>query len=417
MKIRIHKHYFAFIVIVWAQLAPYYIAQSLEENRFVDLFFTALSFSLAVYFVIGDLNKMRPLLFLFSLPFALLVISTAQNGGNLYQTVTLFLRVVLYCLLVDVLSKDKLEISIFLHAVRDISLLYFVVNIVVIIIFPQGLAESSGSIAYYLYGNPNTMIRYVMPGLCCSSLLDVRKGKKMSGITFFFFAGLFFIYTTTYFSVTSFMGTLFISIWIALKDSIKPRMGITRLTYYSVLLIVLLFEINVVISVSGADFAILLNNFFGKTDMGGIVSRRVLWTRGISLFIQKPVMGWGQLDTATLSRLIGNSSGVHNYFLDIAYQRGIIGLGTFLIIFIYSVYRISKIKSISDMGYILMGYCCMCFLMFLAEPFTSSEPIIMPIFYAFISVDLGRRNSLNYKEEFFIRHNGRKTERLGALHK
>ena len=400
MRIKIHKFYFAFIAIVWLQLAPEYIELFIERIKLVNLFFMGLSIGLAAYFVIGDLDKIRPLLFLFSLPSVLYILSTVQNGGNLYLPIILLLKNVLFCLLVDVLSKDAMKINAFLHAVRDISLLYFVINIAVIILFPQGF-DTTHSFASYLYGNPNVMIRRVLPGLCCSSLLDVKRGKKLSGITLFFFAGLLLIYATTYFSVTSVIGVLFIWSWVALKDIIKSRMKITRLAYYSVLLFVLLFEINIVISVSGANFDRVLNDFFGKSG-NGIVGRRLLWIRASILLMQKPIIGWGYLAGDALFKLIGNSSGAHNYFLDIAYQRGLIGLGAFLIIIIYSLYRVSKIKFMSDTGYILMGYCCMCFLMFLMEPFIGSEPLFIPILYMFLSRGLTETNQYCVTQPQFL---------------
>lgn len=387
MGLRVNKNYMLFILSIWIVLTPPYAMQVVESIRILDLFLSGTIFGIIIIIVVKSKEVPKLLLIFCCIPNLILLISTAINKGNIYMATFQFLRVFLYSLLVEtVISRTKYA-EYFIRAIRNITWLLFVANIVVIILIPDGFEQING-VNYYLYGNPNVMIRYIVPGLCCSSILDIQKNKLFSFWTLSFFLGLFFTFFATYFSVTAFIGTSFVFAWILMGKIVRTKIRRVRFIYLSVLVAIFLFEIVVVVSARGDHFISILTEFFNKNDLSGLRSRSILWARELNLIFEKPVFGWGMLDSDSLKKFIGNSSGAHNYYLDLLFQRGILGVISFLCIIIYSIIRIFRIKSISGAGYILMGYSCMCFIMFLTEPFTLAEPLIMPLIYIFISIGL-----------------------------
>ena len=84
-----------------------------------------------------------------------------------------------------------------------------------------------------------------------------------------------------------------------------------------------------------------------------------------------------------MKAFIGNSSGSHNYFLDIALQRGLLGEGIFIAILIAPFFLL-KDKKVNGTQYILLGCCCACYLMFLVEPFYTTEYLIIPVLFALL---------------------------------
>ena len=90
--------------------------------------------------------------------------------------------------------------------------------------------------------------------------------------------------------------------------------------------------------------------------------------------------GHGRLSSENMLIKIGNAYGSHNYYLDVLFQRGLIGFVPLLILFIIPAFW--KEKHISRDTYILLGCCCSYFIMFLMEPFIGTEMLHIPVFFA-----------------------------------
>ena len=100
-----------------------------------------------------------------------------------------------------------------------------------------------------------------------------------------------------------------------------------------------------------------------------------------------PGDGWVEAHVARrgyLNRDIGNYSGSHNYFLDVIFQRGVFGEILFVSIITAPFFLIKK-RVLSDGEYILLGVCGACYLMFLIEPFFTTEYLIIPIIYLLVA--------------------------------
>ena len=86
-----------------------------------------------------------------------------------------------------------------------------------------------------------------------------------------------------------------------------------------------------------------------------------------------------------LNAIIGNQFIAHNYFLDIAYQRGIVGLIVFLILIVLPLFLLhNSAHNISSMSYYLVGFQSSIMFMYLFEPFYSSEARMLPILYCMV---------------------------------
>ena len=127
--------------------------------------------------------------------------------------------------------------------------------------------------------------------------------------------------------------------------------------------------------------------------------------QGIS---ESPLIGHGLQNEDTLARNTGNFFGSHNYYLDILYQRGMIGFSFLALIILAPLWKLKRSVRLSRTTYILMGFCCACLIMFLAEPFFTSEYMILPMFYAFVAMvykDAGSRTwELKWQGEGIVRY-------------
>ncbi|MEY8412512.1 O-antigen ligase family protein [Lachnospiraceae bacterium 62-26] len=309
-----------------------------------------------------------------------LFISTFFNRGNMFAVIINSGLIIALCLSLDIIYNNSRKLYIFLCLVRNITLLFFIINCVVAIIMPDGIPRlSSGTTPYFLYGNINNTIKYVFPGLCCSMIIDHLNDKNISIYTFLFLAGLMYNFVFIYFMATAFIGLVVVIIWNVFYNIFKNHSAII---FTVVLFLILFVELFVIIQSGGLWISGLITYIFGK-DIS-FSGRRVLWIRVISAIIQKPILGYGLCSSEYIRSMIGNTSGSHNYYLDIVFQRGIIGLIIFFGIVIIIIPRL--VKTLNKTQYILLGFVCAYLVMFLSEPFSSTEKFHIPVFYMLLKL-------------------------------
>ena len=101
-----------------------------------------------------------------------------------------------------------------MRLIRDVSLLFFLVDIVFAILYPDGIPSIANEDPdpFLLYGNMNTTARFLFPGLLCSVLLDEKQNKRLSIATAAFFVGFVFLCISVYFMATGLCALLFLII-------------------------------------------------------------------------------------------------------------------------------------------------------------------------------------------------------------
>ena len=125
----------------------------------------------------------------------------------------------------------------------------------------------------------------------------------------------------------------------------------------------------------------IISRALGKD--GTLSGRTVLWSNIIKLVYDKLLFGYGALSDLDLVKIIGNFYGAHNYFLDILFQRGLLGLLILILIISYPIYNYNY-KNKNKVIDILMGYCLACLLISLSEPLYTKEHLIIAVFYSLI---------------------------------
>lgn len=311
--------------------------------------------------------------------YLLLIYSTRANLGETASVYNHVIKVVLLCLTVGIVVKDDSKQDCFLAALTNLVLFFFIINLVLTAIYPNGIPSITinPSTPYYLYGNVNSTIKYTFAGMCCSSILDARR-KKISVQTFIFFGGMFYIFVTVYRMGTAFVALAFVIVWLLLRKKIQNNM---RKVYFMFCIFVLVTELLLTI-VSSTGLLTFIAQLFGKdADFSG---RTLLWNNILLEIIQKPLWGHGIQSAEVLRRQIGNSYGCHNYYLDIVYQTGIIGIFIFIILVALPILKMKKRQKISDELYVMIGYWGAYMLMFLAEPFYDWEYMFIPLLYGIV---------------------------------
>lgn len=366
--------YAVFMLMMVRYLIPVYYIGKMNSLIATSISYTSL-FLMIGYVVINKV-KISFASILLLLIYTEFVITTVINKASISSGVFSSVYIFSLCLMISAAKDRPKDIEMLLRVVRDVTLFFFCINFMYGLIMPKGIPEVTVSplYPYFLYGNINASLRSILPGLCCSCILDYKKQKRISFYTFMFFIGFWYFCFRVYFMATGFIGMSLIFLWIVFSSVFKTHV---RKIFITIVVIVFLFEIYIVFVGGNTTIASNINNFFGKT--GSFSGRGLLWTNCLKAIHQKFLMGYGLQEADYVRFLIGNRVGSHNYYLDLLFQRGIVGFVMMIILIISPIFE--KGTSINPIYYILIGFCSAYIIMFLAEPFIGTEVFHIPIFY------------------------------------
>ena len=373
-----------FVIIVAPYLMPYYLRQEIlpaSVNTLMDF----LSIALMAFFVIKYLPGLKQVstrLILVGIMYLLLIYSSYINGGEAWTATLRMIRIVLMCATVSIVAIRSEKFGIwFLYAVKYYTLIFCLANIILMFIYPTGIPSyTAGKLApHFLYANVNTTIKFLFPGMLCSTLVDLRK-KRISFGTFALWFCLIYQFLFIYRTATSFIALLFVTLWVLFRNIISGKI---KTIYLISLILILVLEVSIVL-VSNTSVIGFIAGLFGKTS--DFTGRLILWQRVARLIHEKPIWGYGLQSSELIRMSIGNSSGSHNYYLDMVYQQGIVGLAIFLYFAINPLIQIRRNIHISQTLYVLLGYCIAYLIMFISEPFYGHEITYFPIFFCSVAL-------------------------------
>lgn len=373
------ENYFMYFLIFIPFFWPSYFTET-GKFELIEFTLTYLSLILMVFEIIR--NRIRsdvvlPFIILVA-EYVILIVSTYRFQGELITTINTTIKKLCLCLVVTKALDDRDKINSMLHVIRDITIALFVLNIVTEIVYPAGIpgVTTSDLTPHYFLGNVNRVVRVIYPGVFASVILGAKVNRRITRSITLFYIGIIYQSLFCYTSATTMVAFGLITIWIFFSDFIKMHIDVI---YTAIITIVAYIEISLVILSSNAFLTNFLTSLFGKTI--SFSGRTFIWARTIIQIIRNPLWGYGIQNADTLQRQLSNQFSAHNYYLDLIYQRGIIGLIVFLILLIIPLFLLRKKFAISKWSYYLIGFCCALYFMYLFEPFYSTEAIIIPMVY------------------------------------
>lgn len=381
-EVRLNEKYIASYIVcllmTGKNLLPFYFAKMIEDHFILDIGTTFFSIILMGIYILMHTKKLDLKFLTVAVIYVPLIFSTLINGGNMFHVVWHSTEVLLVCKLLETIKDDEKQLIPFLTAIRDFTLLFYIMNFGVMFMMPKGIPSiSAGKLwPWFLYGNVNTTIKYILPGICCSLLLDDKNHKKFSLSTLIFLGGIVFSALTVYFTATAVIADTIIILWVMFFFILKKKTW----RYFALPFIGgAMFEFLVVFTTSATKFVVFITTLFNKSLT--FSGRAPLWVQEYRLFLRQPLFGYGYISFAKLEHIVGNGNGAHNYYLDMMHQRGLFGLGVLLIFFLFPIlYNWNKDVS-SKRLFIIMGICGAYAVMFLSEPFYTSENTFIPLFY------------------------------------
>lgn len=372
-------YYVMFLVMLSCFLIPNYFTKIVP---IFGTFLSVVSLIVALFYICLNFTKIDfPIIAATNIYLVWFLISTCIiNKGNVIPYIFQEWKTVILCCVVScVVREKKVNKVAFIRVIRDVTLFFFVFNLLLSIIYRNGLPNGSavfngGVDTYYLYGNTNAMVRAILPGILCSMLLD-RMHRKAFGIsTFVFFGGFSFIFVYVYHMVTGLMALIVLILWCLLEKIIVKHL---KLFYGIYVVLIGYIELGILQLINnGGGWITKVALLLGKsTDFSG---RYYVWRRALLLFKQSPTIGWGYIDYDNLKVLILNGYGAHNYILDTAINGGYVGIVLFIVVVILPLFLL-RIDSLNEQQYLLLGGWVTLLTMLISEPLRSWEFVFIPI--------------------------------------
>lgn len=369
-----------YIIIVYPFYKPYFFSV-LGIMPFVNQLLFAISLIIIGLFYIIKLPRINfniGICFIIFYYLLILVSSILSNSLN-SEYYSLFAFSIGFGLLVNNSLKSKNEFLYFLSAIYFLLCIYVVTNLFTMLVYPNGIPSITNNINFpqYVFGNTNSVIKVVLPGLCFAFLYDLLKFKKIRMKSWLLLLMVWITFINSW-SVTAVIGCLVFTFFVVYKRSGK---NLSFFNYFSMLVMSLVVFIMVVVLKHESNFLQNIVGLFGKSLT--FSNRDVLWINAINSIKSSPIWGYGVQSSEVIWQYIGNVHGSHNYYLDTAFRGGLVSLVFLIIGLFYFGKNISKCKN-NLVKRVLIGTCCAYFVMWISEPFLSTEYLMFSIFFVLI---------------------------------
>ncbi|API92973.1 MULTISPECIES: O-antigen ligase [unclassified Virgibacillus] len=370
-----------YIIIIYPFFKPYFFS-TMGLMPYVNQALFAMSL---ILIVLLHLRKLPSIYINGGMCFILLFytftsISTFLNDSISTDFLSFMAFAIGFGLLLNYSLISKKDFSYFLFAIYFLLYIYVLTNLIAMFLFPNGIPSITDNIAspQYIFGNTNSAIKLLLPGLCFAFLYDLISFKKLRKRSWLLLI-LVWITVIKSWSVTAVFGLIIFTFIILYKNSGNKKFV---LSYHNSLVFSLIIFLVLVVFRSENSFIVNIVEIFGKDVT--FSNRDVLWLNAIDSIKSTPIWGYGYQSEDIIWKHIGNRYGSHNYYLDTMFRGGLISI-SFLILGLIVFGRNLAKQENTSVKRVLLGTCGAYFLMWIAEPFQSTEYLMLSILFVLIS--------------------------------
>lgn len=330
-----------------------------------------------------NIKKLNNGIYFLLVYYLLIFFSNLLSRTISFEYFTVVAYTLAFALLVNYCLYNKEDLLYLFSTIYFLLYIYTITNLISIFIFPNGIpsiVDFSNS-PMYIFGNIHSFIKLALPGLCFAFLYDLLKYKKITLKSRILFLVAWFTVIYTW-SVTSILGLTIFSFILL----VKIRKWKLSYNYYIILVLSLCATAFLIFFRYESSILEYILGLFGK-DLT-FSNRDRLWNNAINSVSESLIFGYGVLNPLEIWELVGNRYGSHNYYLDTVLRGGLL---SFVLLISGLIYLGKKIKKYENniITRVLVGVCCAYFVMFITEPFMSTEFIFLSIFFILINkIDL-----------------------------
>ena len=303
---------------------PYFLVfQAIHRVYYAVLSGISLIF-IVLFFIRWRKNIFIPTKVLLLLVFTfylMILIPTINNNGTTNSLLAELIIAVGFCSSIPYFFSNK-NFTTSISALLVWLEMCVIINLITIIIFPEGLFlvygyERRYSNPGYFLGHRNNAIEFMIPLICCCNLLNISKCRKKS---INYIVVLFVCFITSVLTRSS-NEVLCVVVIILFETVLIPKGKLKYTNIFIEYIAFFAFSFALIYLNYITSFMGIIEKVFNKSDTVG--TRIWIWGKSIKAILNRPWTGYG----AELSQIkyshIGHANSCHNYFLDIVYYGGI----------------------------------------------------------------------------------------------
>ena len=298
-------------------------------------------------------RRINPIVALVAVYYGILILSTLLNQGDMKGILLRSANFVIICMMLDLIAvyNPKGLISSLLIVLE--AMVYL--NLVTILIFPEGLYASDYFSAYWFLGYKNQMINVMLPAACFGMIrYHMETEGKLEKNWKAWIRAFILILTTVLSAVLVHSGASILITGAMLIFLLFQGCFVDKLFNFRNYLIlnILLFFVIVIFRIQNL-FAFLIEDILHKNLT--LTGRTVIWDRTLELIGEKPILGHGvpfyedrKLQYAIETKWINKAAGLHAHdrFLETLYRGGIVLLIHYLAILLTTNHYLMKFRKL-----------------------------------------------------------------------
>lgn len=319
-----------FIIIPFLKpISLQYISNLQLIDKILDIWkIASIGIIFIVYFLNLKITKTLILIILFEMS---IILSSIINNVNLVKPINNFLTIVAFSMLVELIIRS--DFKKFIKIILNIQIPLFFINLVLIIIYPNGLDFAN----LYTKNHVNPLLflsvdngfsKWIIPFI---GFVFMRYNNKFILISLWILSLISIIIID---SASCLLAFVIFTILIAIYNKVKiKKVEIITLSslYVVISIIVLYFNTKL-------DFFNIISQMLGRSAT--LTGRTELWPLAINLIEQKPIFGYGY--TSGNIEIWGGFFSSHNALLEILIHGGIFSLFIFIVIMLRTIKNMNK---------------------------------------------------------------------------
>ena len=264
-----------------------------------------------------------------------LLLSTLMNGGDLKAWFVAAASIISFGMLFEMsLSESPMYISAMMALMETLSYLH----LLLVILFPNGLYEYNGYRVFWLFGQKNLALPYLLVAYVTAFFYGCSGGNVFREV------GIYVAGIVSSILVHSSTSTVGLILLVALFFLV--RRGVKFNIYFMLGGNLALFLIMVVYRLQISGFKYFIENVLHKTVT--LTGRDVLWDMALFYIRKQPWLGYGlYASNPTGFSTFGEewSLYAHNQYLQELFDGGLIQLGLYIILLLIICRRLNKYRN------------------------------------------------------------------------
>lgn len=357
-------------------LLPFFklqVFENISSLHILDTLFDVgkiISFGIIIVLYLNGrrLSRMLACIILYQLT---LLFSTAMNDGNYWKLAVSCGTVISFCMITELSVKKNSRL--YFKTVLDIYIPLSVINLLTILLFPDGIAREDyyGNI-YYLLGIRNGLPSLLIPLLIYAFVYSGISGRKFTGKVFFFTAVVSATILITW-SATGVAGLVIFLLFVFFIYGKKSAVLFDSLNlsviYVAAFLCIIVFRLQSAFSFIIEDLLHKSISFTGRTD---------IWDIAIMLIKRSPIIGYGVYEGHGLIFIRGQYYYAHNAVLEVLLQGGAVSLVFYVLIFAVSAVSLYKCRRLRVSQMLSFGIFTV-IVMMLMEAYSNIWIFVLPV--------------------------------------